>query len=207
MKLKKLLYTGVLSAVMAFSACRPGGAEYIDELDLVMTNYSKEANFSNKKTYARPDSIVEISSADETLKKEYINQATANTIISRLDKNMAENGWQKVATNANPDVYVQISAMQTTTIYYYYSSWYWGYPYYGGWYYPGYYPPYASTTTTGSALFQMADVKDTTADGRLPIIWTGVINGMLNGSSSSFASRCNKSVDQLFKQSPSLKLN
>jgi hypothetical protein len=42
-------------------------------------------------------------------------------------------------------------------------------------------------------------------NGNAPILWLGVVNGMLNGGSSSFAGRAKKSVDQAFKQSPILK--
>jgi hypothetical protein len=214
MKIQKVLLGGLVACLFTLTACRPGGAEYIDELDIVGTAYSKEADFKAKLTYARPDSIVEIGTddvydPDGNGRPDYINQSSANIIINQLDANMQAYGWTKVDRSANPDVIVMLSAMSTTNIYYYYSGWYggaWGYPYYGGgWYYPGYYPPTYSTTTTGTLLMQMADVKDTTVNGNAPILWLGVVNGMLNGGSSSFAGRAKKSVDQAFKQSPILK--
>jgi hypothetical protein len=212
MKIRQILSIAVLLGSLGFSACRPGGAEYIDELDLVLTNYSKEADFGAKKTYARPDSVVKISSSeindpDGNGRPDYINQATANLITSQLDANMKAYGWTKVDRSANPDVYVMLSSMETTNIYYYYSGWYWGYGwgYGGGWYYPGYYPPTYSTTKTGSLLMQMADIKDTTTEGKMPILWNAVVNGMLEGSTSSINSRIKKSVDQAFSQSPILK--
>jgi hypothetical protein len=214
MKANKFLMGGFILGLFVLTSCRPGGAEYIDELDIVGTNYSKEADFKSKMTYARPDSIVEIGTddindPDGNGRPSYINQSSANVIINQLDANMAAYGWTKVDKSSNPDVIMMLSAMTTTNIYYYYSGWYggyWGYPYYGGgWYYPGYYPPTYSTTTTGTLLMQMADVKDTSVTGKMPVLWVGVVNGMLNGSSSSFAGRAKKSVDQAFKQSPVLK--
>ncbi|OYU96471.1 MAG: hypothetical protein CFE21_08765 [Bacteroidetes bacterium B1(2017)] len=217
MNLNKTMYAAICFALFFASSCRPGGAEYIDELDIVGTRYSKEADFSNKLTYSRPDSVVKISSSnvsdpDGNGKPDYISQASANLITAQIDQNMKKYGWTKVARDQNPDVYIMLSSMETTNIYYYYDSWYWGwgygggYPWYGGgWYYPGYYPPTYSTTKTGTLLMQMAAPKDSTLDGKMPIVWTGVINGMMEGSTSSFNSRVKKTIDQAFTQSPILK--
>src|SRR6185436_5492806 len=56
-KLTRLL--GVLSLVL-ISGCYPNGAEFIDDLDLVYTNYSNTFDFSSKQTYAIPDSVIKI---------------------------------------------------------------------------------------------------------------------------------------------------
>ena len=42
------------------SGCYPEGAEYVEELDLVLTNYDDSYDFSSKTTYAMPDSIIKI---------------------------------------------------------------------------------------------------------------------------------------------------
>ncbi len=214
MKYTQILVLGLL---LTLSACRPGGAEYIDELDIVGTQYDKQADFSAKHTYSRPDTIVKIATnnyndPDGDGKPTYISQAAANLITTQLDANMQKYGWTKVNRNQNPDVIVMLSTMENTNVYYYYDNWYMGYgfgfgdPYYGGgWYYPGYFPPSYSTTKTGTLLMQMASPKDSTIDGKMPIVWLGVVNGMMEGSSTSFNSRVKKSIDQAYTQSPYLK--
>ncbi len=206
MKNSKITLVLALFALLV-SSCYPGGAEYYDELDLVYTAYDKDANFSAQKTYSRPDSVVIISSAEgNNGKRDFINQSTANLILGQLDANMAAYGYTKVAKNQNPNVDVLVSAAQNTSIYYYYSGWYYGwYGYYGGWYYPGYYPPTYSTVTTGGLLMQMVSPKDSTIDGRVPVLWLAALNGMLEGSTSSANSRIRKGIDQAFTQSSYLK--
>lgn len=210
MKHKKLLSLAAFTLALMFSGCRPGGAEYISDLDVVGTAYTKEIDFSGRKTYAMWDSIPQISSDQlepgET--PEYISQTYANVVTSEIDKQMKALGWTKVGRDQNPDAYIQNASMQNTYVYYYYSYYYYGYYYpYGGWYYPGYYPPTYSTTTTGTLLMMLVDAKteSTSPNGTQPVLWIGIINGLMEGSSSSFTSRVSKNVGQAFKQSPILK--
>ncbi len=53
------LITIVGIAIVSIS-CFPNGAEYIDELDIVYTNYDDSYNFKNKSTFAVPDKITKI---------------------------------------------------------------------------------------------------------------------------------------------------
>lgn len=202
----------LLFFTIILSACYPGGAEYYDQLDLVYTNYSKEANFKSLKTYARPDSIVKMSSAnildgDGNGLPDFVNKTTTNIILAQLDANMKAYGYTKVGKNDNPDITIFTVAGQNTDVYYYYNSWYWGwYGSYGGWYYPGYYPPTYSSVTTGGLLFQMTVPKDSSLDGTVPVVWLSVMSGLLESASSgASSSRIKKSIDQAFIQSPYLK--
>ena len=107
MKYKNLIPVLLLFA-LTFGGCYPGGAEYYDQLDLVYTNYSKEANFKAQKTYARPDSIVKMSSAnildgDGNGLPDFVNKTTTNLILAQLDANMKAYGYTKVSKNENPD--------------------------------------------------------------------------------------------------------
>jgi hypothetical protein len=207
---KKLLSLAAFTLALLFSGCRPGGAEYISDLDVVGTAYTKEIDFSGRKTYAMWDTIVKLSSdqGDPGTNREYVSSQYANIITSEIDKQMKALGWTKVGKNQNPDAYIQNATMSSTYVYYYYSYYYYGYYYpYGGWYYPGYYPPTYSTTTTGTLLMLLIDASadQTSPAGSQPVLWMGVINGLMEGSSSSFTSRVSKNVGQAFKQSPILK--
>ncbi|MCU0359698.1 MAG: DUF4136 domain-containing protein [Bacteroidia bacterium] len=209
MNYKKLLSLATITLVL-FSGCRPGGAEYISDLDVVGTAYTKEIDFSTRKTYAMWDSIVQITSdqPEPGEDRQFVSQTYASIVTSEIDRQMKALGWTKVDRNQNPDAYIQNASMQNTYVYYYYSYYYYGYYYpYSGWYYPGYYPPTYSSTTTGTLLMMLIDAKteSTSPNGTQPVLWVGVINGLMEGSTSSFTSRVSSNVGQAFKQSPILK--
>ena len=85
----------------------------------------------------------------------------------------------------------------------------WGYP--GGGYYPGY-PGYCCYTsiyqyTTGSLIIEMLDVKNAEDEGdkvRIPVAWHGGLNGYAEGSARNRQARVERSMDQMFKDSPYL---
>lgn len=196
--------------------CYPKGAEYVDELDVVATSYESDFDFSARKTYSIPDSIVKISDdiindPDGDGKPQYLSQANATVIINQVKQNMQNYGWTLVDKNANPDVMILVSTMTTTNIYYYYDWWYWGWWYPGyypgwGWYYPGYYyPPYITGYRSGSIFMQMVDNAPQPWADNAPVIWTCIINGLAEGSSSNIAARTQINIDKAWSQSPYLK--
>jgi hypothetical protein len=198
MKNKILL---ILPCLALLWGCYPGGADYVDQLDIVLSNYSKENDFTKMKTYAMSDSIVKVT--DDELKTEFVKQSNAATITARIRKNMTAYGWTEVDESQSPDAIILNAAMETTYINYYYNYWGWYYPYYPP-YYP-YYPPSYTTYTTGTLLVQMVDPKNLGPENQSTVVWTGLINGLTTGSSTSFNSRVNTTVDQLYAQSAYLK--
>src|SRR5215467_12236058 len=97
-KLTRLL--GILSLVL-ISGCYPKGAEFIDDLDLVYTNYSSGFDFSSKTTYAIPDSVIKITGdifndPDGDLKPTFLSSASAAAILDKINQNMTDNGWSRV---------------------------------------------------------------------------------------------------------------
>ncbi len=209
MNYKKLFSFAAITLAL-FSGCRPRGAEYISDLDVVGTAYTKDIDFSGRKTYAMWDTIVKISDdqGGQGSDKEYVASNYASVVTSEIDRQMKALGWTKVNKDQNPDAYIQNATMSSTYVYYYYSYYYYGYYYpYGGWYYPGYYPPTYSSTTTGTLLMMLIDAssEQTSPTGSQPVLWIGVINGLMEGSSASFTSRVSSNVGQAFKQSPILK--
>jgi hypothetical protein len=197
----------IISAFMLWG-CYPNGPEYYEELDVVLTTHKADYDFVSKATYAMPNKIVKITgNLVEGDQPEFIPDGTAQKILARIESNMSSLGWQRVDVSANPDLLLAPASWETTTIYYYYDYWYWWYGgYYGGWgwYYPGYYPPvYYDSYTTGTLVMSLVDKSILSANGNPVSQWTGAINGILTGTYD--ADRMNKSIDQVFAQSPYLK--
>lgn len=203
---------GILIVLLFIMGCMPQGPEYIDDYDLVVTNYSKDINFGAKATYDMPDSVIKLftgdySDPDGDGEPEFVNPAIAAQITNAIETNMTARGYTRVPKGQNPDLTILISAMQTTDIYYYYDYWYWDwyYPgYWGGWYYPGYYPT-VTTVKSGTILMQMMSNSDTTAEGKTAVAWTGLVNGLMDGSTGNLSYRINTTINQAFAQSPYIK--
>ncbi|MEN2281194.1 DUF4136 domain-containing protein [Algoriphagus sp. SE2] len=210
-KLNQLVVIGLLAA--SFFACKPDGAEYIDELDIVYTNYDAGFDFNSKGTYALPDKVVKITDQFLNLQPgdepEYLDPVYAAAILSSIRSNMDELGYTQVDQSVNPDLIILPSVSQTDQIFFYYDWWYWNwfYPGWGpgwGWYYPGYYPPQVSRVRTGTLMMQMTSPADQDASDKIPVVWTGVVNGLLEGSANSINKRVNDSINKAFEQSPYL---
>jgi hypothetical protein len=198
---KSIIY--LVALVVLFAGCYPQGPDYVEDIDIVITNFKDEYDFKAKGTYARPDRIVKITGdvrdgEDPT----YIPDAIAASILAQVDKNMTALGWQKVDVSANPDMLFMPASWETTTIVYYYDYWYW---WYGG-YYP-YYPYYPSVSTysTGTLLLSLVDPDVISANGNPVFQWIGAANGIMTYTFD--AGRVGKAVDQAFAQSPYLKTN
>ncbi|MFC5624692.1 DUF4136 domain-containing protein [Algoriphagus winogradskyi] len=213
LKKLQLLGIGVLGWCMLLS-CTPDGAEYIDELDVVYTNYDVNHNFASNNTFAVPDKIVKIegqfiNGAGGNYEPEYVSPGYTAAILASIRTNMRNAGYTEVDKSANPDLIILPSVIQTDQLFFYYDWWYWNwfYPGWGpgwSWYYPGYYPPQVSSVRTGTVLLQMTDPNNISENDQIPVVWTSVINGLLEGSTSAINSRINTSIDQAFSQSPYL---
>jgi hypothetical protein len=217
MSIKSTYWALAVVTTALLAGCYPQGAEYTDELDLVYTNYASDSNFSARKTYAIPDSVLKISGEqvtvpDSTFRPEFLSADYSNPILAAINQNMTTYGWTRVNKFSKPDVILLVSAMTTTNIYYYYDWSYWGWYYPGyypgwGWYYPGYYyPAYVTGYRSGSVFIQMVDSKATeiTTDN-VTVLWSCILNGLAEGSTSSITSRLATSINQAFTQSPYLK--
>lgn len=199
--------------LLVMAGCYPKGAEYIEELDLVYTNYYNQFDFQAQNTYAIPDSVIKITGdaindPDGDGKPQYISAANSKVILDQVNKNMSDFGWTRVNKFNNPDVILLVSSMTTTNIYYYYDWWYWDWWYGGwyGWYYPCcYYPPYVTGYRSGSVLVQMIAPKGVAQGDNLPVVWTSILNGLAEGASADIASRVQRGINQAFVQSPYLK--
>jgi len=209
---KLLILTGTVVAIaFALTACYPGGAEYVSDTDLVVTNYNPEFNFNGIQTYYMPDSIRHIVEEDETP-----DRSMDSFIIGELERNLNTLGYLRLDTvdiigGSEPDVIVAVSAIIVTNVNYYtypyYPGWCWSwycYPGYG-WYYPWYGYTYVTSYETGTVFWDMFDPDNVDTENEIiQVEWTGAINGVLGSSVSSNQSRLTKGIDQAFEQSPYL---
>jgi hypothetical protein len=123
-------------------------------------------------------------------KKERVQNAESMKISSQVVKILTEQmKYTQVPATSNPDLLVDIGYIQSTntTIYPgYWSDWHWWwtqyfYPWYP-WdpYYPYPMPTVVSSYTTGTLIFEMADVTRVKQETSVPIVWHGVVRSILN---------------------------
>ena len=84
-----------------------------------------------------------------------------------------------------------------------------GWGWWGGW--PPYYGPGycgglpwipVGSYTTGTVILDMIDVNGASeVEETFPIIWNGLINGLVTGSDASVGARINTNINQAFDQS------
>lgn len=212
----------VLPLIYILTGCYPKKIDYVDEYDVAVTPATHKVegiDYSKYTTFSLIDTIVhatEDGDDDPNLSRDH-----DELILSELRQNMLERGYTEIqdpdSITNRPDLFMAVGA--SSVDYYYYYSWY---PYYWGWYpywpysysassywwgYPGWgYPTYGGSYSFGTVI---VDLWDTNAEVNAEefesgIIWTGVIDGLLSGSSGSTAQRVDKQINQLFIQSPYL---
>jgi hypothetical protein len=186
--------------------CYPGGPTFTEDLDMVVTNHDTSFDFQKLGTFALPDRVVKITGKIiEGQEPDFVSDLYAPSILAAVRQNMKSMGWTEVSELSNPDVIILPSAISTTNNIWYYESWYWGwyYPYsYWGWYYP--YPIYGGSYTSGSLFVQITYPDGITAADNIPVVWSCVFNGLLEGSTESVNQRITSGVNQAFQQSPYL---
>jgi hypothetical protein len=211
MKQKLLIISGLFSVLLLMTTCYPDGPDIAEEMDIVLSYHNPDYAFGTKTTYAMPDKIVKITGdIVEGEDPTFLPDASANAILSRIEQNMTELGYEKVNVTDNPDLLLLPASWETTTISYWYDYWYWWWGgYYPGWgwggYYPYYPPVYVTSYTTGTLMMNLMDRTTLGANGDPIIQWSGAINGILTYTYN--ANRINTAIDKAFDQSPYLKAN
>jgi hypothetical protein len=214
-------YVWLIPVFAFFLACSPEYDATIEEMDLAITRYDKDQNFTGYNTFYLEDTVVYIVENEDDL--EDIDRTHDAQIISKVRENLLDMGWTEVTNpddlQSDADVSILLSAL-AVDMYYYYTYWwdYWDWWYWGGWY-PGYYPWYpvypgigypSYGYTVGTVMIDMLDLQNiqipTNQEDRpeVDIIWTGAVNGILAGSDASISNRLAKGIDQVFNQSPYL---
>lgn len=193
-------------------SCYPEGADSVEDYDVAMTNYDKSANFSTFTTYSMPDSIVYFSNDKNTT----IDHRFDSIILQTVQDNFTSLGYQKIATpdaDNMPSFVVMVSGFSNVNYSYFVDNWYnnWNW-YWNGWwpnwgytpYYPWYSPVGVYSYRTGSIVVEMVSTTPR-SDNKMNIVWTGISDGLLQGSSVSIRNRITKEINQCFTQSPYLK--
>lgn len=211
---KKIYAISAIAGVAMMSiSCFPSGAEYVDELDVVYTNYDESYSFQGNNTFSVPEKVIKVDQeflpGDPDFEPDFVSPEYAEAILFSIRTNMVNLGYTQVDKDANPDLIILPAVFQTDELYFYYDWWYWSwfYPGWGpgwGWYYPGYYPPQISRVRTGTVIMQMTDPKNQSALDKIPVVWAGVVNGLLEGNEATITSRISTTINQAFDQSPYL---
>jgi hypothetical protein len=230
MKIKNLLLPLII-IIAGFSSCYPIDDLKVEDLDIAATIYDKTYydgptgsvnKFEGMKTFVVVDTIVHIveSGTEDNISRQY-----DDFVLEQIRLNMLKLGFEEETNPLNsPDVTITVSALSSTHevyTWYPYWGWYWGYggypyksakadmimatPYY---YYPWY--PYNTyySYQSGSVLMEMVDVSRVNPDvEKIPVIWAGIVNGVLQASESGVKNRLSTGIDQCFIQSPYLLKN
>lgn len=212
-----LLLTGLFGQLLV--SCYPEGADSTKDYDVAMTSYDKDKGpefFASLKTYAMPDSIVYFVNKNDEIKG---NHEFDSAILSTVEKNFNKLGYQKIegSETMKPDFIVTVSAFSDINYYFAANNWYdyWGWYNGWGWYdwnfRPGWGPyyPWAPINVysyrSGSIVIDMLDPNNVTeTSNKIPVLWSGIADGIIAGSPSSILNRAEKAINQCFVQSPYL---
>ena len=205
MNLKILTLLGLL----LFVGCYPGDPVTLDELDIVLTFYNDDVDFSTYKTYAITNTIISNDPDRDT--------SLDTFILSEIRRNLQELKYTEVdPTITTPDLIIltEIVLVDNYIVggggcFYgcYCDPWY---PWSCG---PGYYPPYPPTYvvsfTDGTLIYHMIDFeKWETVDGSIASVWLAGINGIIRSLSDNEARNLlTKHINQSFDQSDYLGTN
>ena len=194
------LLPGLLA--LAFLGCYPDQPEFVEEYDVVYTNYSPEYDFNGEYTYSLPDRVLLIDDdRGPNDPPEFIDDQFGDAILGNIRQNLNALGWTEVDEEDDPERIILASAFDTTFAYFYNPGyWCWYYPCWG-WGYPGYNPGFVTGYKTGTVLVQMTD-PDGVQNNEVPVIWTGTLNGLLQGSDANIIGRIDRNLDQAFTQPP-----
>ena len=199
----------ILLAALAFTACeKEPDTDKLDNQYMVYTDYDKNCDFGQLKTYYVPDSVLYINSGE---KKEFWKGSAANTVRDEFIENMNER-FIRVNNIEDADIGLQLSYVASTYTFAGYGNdpWWYSYPYYwtpgywggywGSWYYPY---PIVYSYTTGSIIAEIVNLSVTDTK-KLPVVWSAYISGILNSNGQLHPEKTEEGIEQAFDQSPYL---
>ena len=205
--------------LLTVSSCYPGDVTSLQQIDIVVTAHDETVNFTSFSTYVLLDSVMHIDLEDNN-NDDLLNRDSDALILSQIRSNIEALGYTEEANPATtaPDVFLMVGALAVTNTQAYVSypwyDWYGWYPYYGccgpGY---GYYYPWAPTVdvvryNTGTLVITMIDpTREGVDPNTISVIWVGGINGLLEGSAASLATRVTAAINQAFDQSSYLRTN
>ena len=217
--MKRLLFLSCIGLFAQFLiSCYPGGADNVKEMDVAITNYDKTADFSKYTTFSLPDTIVYFLAKGETPNHKYDDQ-----ILQLVKDNFTQLGYTYINPQSEddpqPSFVVTVSAFSNVNYYYGTDYWYNNWGWYPGWDWiwgptwgPGWGPSYpwypvaVYSYKSGSIVIDMISAIEPSTDSKkVPVLWSGVADGLLQGSEQSIIDRMESNIDQCFIQSPYLK--
>jgi len=200
----------VVGAGLLLAACYPGGGETLTDFDSVTTQHDPAADFASLRTYAMPDSIMELPVTDTPL----LDHSNDATIVARVAANLDARGWTRVdpATIA-PDVDVVVYASLGPSLLYVSYPFFDGFPGWAGFagydnswgvFYPWSRPGRRVLIEQGSVRVDMLDARNPdTANKVLRSLWSVAVNGVPSSNASNLQ-RVEQGIDDAFAQSPYL---
>ena len=186
--------------------CYPDQPQFVEEYDVAYTNYSPGFDFSIAYTYSSPDRVLLV---DDSRRPEdppeFIDDIFGDVILENIRQNLAAKGWTEVDESADPELIILPTAFDQTFLFFYSPGfWCWYFPgcFPGwGWWHPGFFPGAVTGFTTGTVLVQITDPSGI-EDNQVPVVWTGTLNGLLQGSDANIIRRIERNLDQAFTHPP-----
>lgn len=199
---------------LTLAGCSPDSLSYTDT-DVVITVRDLGRSYAPYRTYALPDTVIDVcefgaagvagaggaagaggSGSDEEC--EPLNHNHDQAIFDSIRENLDQLGFTEVEPEDDPDVMILAAAVaqESWYVYYPYCDYWYGYCFDYGW------GPTAVSYPIGTLALYMASWRDADeAKGRVPVIWLGVVSGLLSGSQELDEDRIEISIDQAFAQS------
>ena len=194
-----------LAIPLLLFGCYPGGPNEGEDLSMVVTTYDTAFNFQQPSTFSLPDEVVDITGdMTEGQLPKFLGDPHSQDVLGAIRRNMTAYGWVEVDEAANPDVIILPSVVTAPGYNWWYDSlrWNWYYPFeFTGWQYT--YGLYGGSYTTGTVIIRIT-YPDGTAAGIVPVPWTSLCNGMIDGTTSTLTKQINAGIDKAFHQSPYL---
>ncbi|MBS2210461.1 DUF4136 domain-containing protein [Carboxylicivirga mesophila] len=198
-----LLAIGLLFSVYA---CYPGGAEYVDELDTSISKYDPAYDWDalDGKTYSLPEEILYVKDGEEV---ERPNRVHDENILKQMREELGKLGMNEADADTSLAIAIVIIEQNNSGAAWVPGGGWWGgwYPGYPGWGWGGWYPwyPVYYNYKTGSIIIEMADYESRDVEKKTaPLVYTGALDGLMQGSQSYTASRIERGIDELFNQAP-----
>jgi len=190
----------VAGSTMLLNSCYPDYGLTTSDFDVVTTFKNDATDFQSYSTFYIPTTIDKLTNDGF----EPNNGPNDTQILKEIENQMLASGYTKELNKLAADVVLHVAKSSSTTYSYY--PGYWG-GYYG-WYYP-WYGGYSYSYTTGSLFVTIEDPAIVSEPNRnTGGVWVGAANGVLdNSSAADLLVRTLNSIDQMFEQSPYLKLN
>jgi len=200
---------GVGLGAFVLGGCYPSESLTTEELDVVATVYDEEVDFSRFKTYAMPDTIVQIGDPDSEFYIDLeLTREEMDFVLNLIRNNMSSLNYTDLSDSVDangelivpPDVgiFVEVLAEKRVVLY--------TYPGYG---WGGWYPPRVGgyTYPVGTVTVNYIDVEGIVQGDSLTFIptpWLGIANGLLFETSNNQA-RITNNINQMFDQSQYLR--